>query len=281
MVFDLDTRLGAFFDVHESAYMNINLGVNFKIGLFAGLNSIGQFKIPPSGDLDHGAASFLEAGLWFSTKIKRWTFTVRPSYFMPLVYLNETEIYTPLPLADPGDTDLAGMLRKGGADLTLRGEYPLFRNLLIGGNITHIPVYPAELKDTYSINGDGSAGVSGAGSKVLFRPLKFGGDAVYRPFYKRLFSLKPELALVFNTIYDTPVSIYADFALTGELNLKDFLIVDIGTHYEDLTWKQRADLILNFRVIEFAIGITTQSPQFIETFQGEGFGVDLGIRIGF
>jgi hypothetical protein len=275
MVFDLDTRLGAFFDIHESAYMNINLGVNFKIGLFAGINSIGQFKIPPSGDLDHGAAAFLEAGLWFSTRIKRWTITVRPSYFLPLVYVNDTEIYTPLPLDDPGDTDLMGMFRKGGVDLTLRGEYPLRRNFLIGGAITQIPILPAELTDTYSM------GVSDTDTKVLYRPFKFGVDAVYRPFYRWLFTLKPELALAFNTIYDTPVAVYADFALTGELNIRDLLIIDLGTHYEDLTWKQRADLTLNFRALEFTIGISTQSPQFIETFQGAGFGIDLGIRMGF
>jgi hypothetical protein len=275
MVFDLDNRLGAFFDIHESAYININMGVNFKIGLFTGINSLGQFKIPPSGDLEHGAASFLEAGLWFSTRIKRWTFTVRPSYFLPLVYVDENEIFTPVPLDTPGDTDLMGMFRKGGVDLILRGEYPLRRNFLIGGAITHIPIVPAELTDTYSM------GVSDTGTKVLFRPFKLGVNAVYRPFYRWLFTLKPEVALAFNTFYDTPVSIYGDFALTGELNLGNLLIIDLGTHYEDLTWKQRADLTLNFRALEFTIGITTQSPQFIETFKGEGFGIDLGIRMGY
>jgi hypothetical protein len=279
MAADLDTRLGAFFDTHERAYLNVNLGVNFKIGLFAGRNSLGQFS--PSGDLDRGAASFMEAGLWFSTKIKRWALTVRPSYFVPLVYVRGAEIYTPLPLTPPGDTDLLSVFRKGGVDLTLRGEYPLLRNLLLGGTLTHVPILSAELREKYSITGDTPAGVSGSGNKVIFRPFKFGADAVYRPFYQRLFTLKPELALVFNTIYDTPVSFYADFALTGELNVKDLLIVDIGAHYEDLIWKQRVDLLLNFRAVEFAIGIGTQSPRFTETFQGVGFGVDLGVRMGF
>jgi hypothetical protein len=196
--------------------------------------------------------------------------------------VDETAIYTPLPLADPGDTNLGDMLRKGGMDLTLRGEYPLLRNLLIGSAITHIPILPGELRDTYSIHGDPAAGVSGTGNAVLLRrPFNIGIDAVYRPFYKRLFTLKPEFALAFNPIYDTPVTFYADFALTGELNIRDLLILDLGTHYEVLTWKQRADLSLNFRVVEFTVGVTTQSPHFIETFQGAGFGIDLGIRLGF
>ncbi|GHV81348.1 hypothetical protein AGMMS49944_31390 [Spirochaetia bacterium] len=184
--------MGAFFTTHENAYLNFNMGVNFKIGLFAGINSLGQFRIPPSNDFDHGAASFLEAGLWFSTRIRRWTLTVRPSYFLPLVYVDETEIYTPLPLADPGDTNLWGMLRKGGMDLSLRVDYPLLRNLLIGGDITHIPILPGELADTYSINGITAEDIYGTGNAVLLRrPFKLGVDAVYRPFYRRLFTLKP------------------------------------------------------------------------------------------
>ncbi|GHV32795.1 hypothetical protein AGMMS4952_23860 [Spirochaetia bacterium] len=281
MVFNLDNRLRAFFDVHESAYLNFNLGVNFKLGFFAGVDSFGQFQMPSSAGLDRGAASFMEAGLWFSTRIKRWTFTVRPSYFLPLVYVKDTEIYTPLPLAHPGDTNLMDVFKKGGLDLALRGTYPLFRNFLIGGAITHIPLFSAVLTDAYSITGDAAEGVSVAGNKAIYRPFKLGIDAVYRPFYKRIFAIKPELALAFNTIYDTPVSVYADFALTGELNLKDILIVDAGTHFEDLMWKQRVDLLLNFRVLEFTIGIGTKSPQFIETFQGAGFGVDFGIRVGY
>jgi hypothetical protein len=281
MASDLENSIGAFFDVHGSAYLNSNMGVNIRFGLFVGIDSFGQFKMPSPIDLNRGAASFLEAGLWFSTKIRRWTFAIRPSYFMPLAYLKDSEIYTPFPLAPPGDAGLSDMFGKGGVDLSLRGEYPLRRNFLIGGTVTHIPVLSAEFTNKYSVHGDTFAGVSSTANKVLFRPFKLGVDAVYRPFYTRLFTLKPELVLVFNTTYDTPVMIYPDGALTIEMNLRDLLIVGLGTHFEDLIWKQRAELLLNLRFIEFVIGITTKSPQFIETFQGTGFGVDLGVRMGF
>jgi hypothetical protein len=84
---------------------------------------------------------------------------------------------------------------------------------------------------------------------------------------------------VFNSIYDTPV--YLDFGITGELNLWDIVTIDVGTRLEDLVWKERAGLSLNFRVIELLAGITSQSQQFVRSFQGAGFAVDIGVRVGY
>jgi hypothetical protein len=302
---------------------------------------MGQFKIPQSmvelldrgnelnksysDDLGLGAASFLETGFWTSLKFRRIKFTVQPAYYVPLAYLSnprvdysfgtgedgiismsgiyKAELYTPFSLDDTGNLDVGSILGKGGVDISLRGEYPLYYNLILGGTITHIPFFPAQLSDKYSmtgnfdfigkdseniidiINGNEEAPEfitnteTGAGNKMVFRPFKVGVDAVYRPFRQRLFTVKPELALVFNGIYDRPL--YVDFGLTGELNLADIFILGAGTHYEDLVWKQRVNLVLNFRVIELGVGISSQSQQFLKSFQGRGFGVDVGFRIGF
>jgi hypothetical protein len=104
-------------------------------------------------------------------------------------------------------------------------------------------------------------------------------DAVYRPFNIRLLTIRPDFALVFNSVYDTPL--FLDFGISGEMNLGDLLILSAGTHLEDLVWKERAGLILNLRVFEITAGITTQSQQFLRSFQGAGFAVDLGVRLGF
>jgi hypothetical protein len=50
---------------------------------------------------------------------------------------------------------------------------------------------------------------------------------------------------------------------------------------EDLVWKERIGLTFNFRIIEFSAGLTTQSQEFIRSFQGAGFGLDFGLRMGF
>jgi hypothetical protein len=344
---ELNKGLGFFMDARGGAFINFNLGALWGFGFFAKLDSLGQVKIPQSvvrllskgyqtdrtysDKLGLGAAAFAEAGLWASAKIRRIKFTIRPAFYVPLIYISrprmnynfqfkddgaiemkgtyDIEMFSSLPLAgvegfdDLGSVannlDIADMLGKGGVDFVLRAEYPLRHNFVIGGSLGHIPVVPAQLTDKYSIKGDVDVKVdlgqilndeidikdptleqsSGTDHQAVFRPFKISFDAVYRPFYLRLITIRPMAALVFNSIYDTPI--YMDFGVTGELNLGDIFTLSIGSHLEDLVWKERFGFSLNLRVLELLVGITTQSQQFLRSFQGAGFGVDLGIRLGF
>jgi hypothetical protein len=344
MAGELGNGLGALFDAHGEVFVNFNLGATWGFGFFAGLDAIGQFKIPQSlielisegnrldktysENLGLGAAAFLETGFWASAKIRRIKFTVRPALFLPLAYLNKprvnytfapedngtfkvagnynVEMYAPIPLDDigaifsrPGDIDIADLIGKSGVDLVLRAEYPVYHNFTIGGSVGHIPLFRAQLADKYSmsggfaiektlddiINNDFDIGDieqdSGFGTdqKAIFRPFAIGADAVYRPFNIRLLTVKPELALVFNSVYDTPV--YVNFGVTGELHLADIFTLAVGTRFEDLVWKERFGFTLNLRILELKVGITTQSQKFIRSFQGAGFAVDVGLRLGF
>jgi hypothetical protein len=349
MAEELGDGLGVFAAARGAVFVNINPGARWGFGLFAGLESLGQFKIPQSmvrllaegyqpdktysDTLGLGAAVFAEAGFWASAKIRRIKFTVRPAYFLPLVYANkpkvnysfaikdngavemkvkyDIEILTPLPLEGvegfddfgsvPGNINVMDMLDKGGVDLSLRAEYPLRRNLMVGGFLSHIPLVPSRLSDRYSmtddftiekslgdilINNDFDIKLPNIDPKVdtahqtrVSRPFKIGFDAVYRPFAIKLITIKPMAALVFNSIYDAPF--YLDFGIAGELNLANLLVIGAGTRFEDLVWKQRAGLSLNFRILELILGITTQSQQFLRSFQGAGFAVDLGVRVGY
>jgi hypothetical protein len=65
------------------------------------------------------------------------------------------------------------------------------------------------------------------------------------------------------------------------LNLADIFTVTVGTRLEDLVWKERIAVALNLRIFELAVGITTQSQQFLRSFQGAGFAVEVGFRAGF
>jgi hypothetical protein len=198
----------------------------------------------------------------------------------------------------PGTIDLVDLLGHGGIDLVLRAEYPVYHNFTVGATLGHIPLVAAQLTEKYTLSG--GFGITktiediikqdfnissdlvnkyGVEQKAVFRPFKIGADAVYRPFNIRLVTLRPELALVFNSVYETPV--YLDFGITGELNLADIFVIDVGTHLEDLVWKERVGLTLNLRIVELIAGITTQSQQFVRSFQGAGFGVDIGLRVGF
>ncbi|MDR0598278.1 MAG: hypothetical protein LBG14_07205 [Treponema sp.] len=351
MADDLGDGLELFLDAHAKTFINVNLGAFWGFGFFAGVDTLGQLKIPQSmiellaegndpnktysDKMGLGGAAFFEAGFRASAKIRRITFTVRPAYFLPLAYLSNPRVNYNLALNDDGsfsiegkynvdmytffsqDTsrqdssgnvsiempnrlDSADLFGKGGADLVLRAEYPLRHNLIIGGSLGHIPLAPARLTDKYSMTGGFELNKTiedilsndfempdlevineydGTSEKLVFRPFKIGVDAVYRPLNIRLVTLRPELALVFNSIYNTPA--YLDFGISAELNLADIFTVSAGTHLEDLIWKERIGLALNLRAFELIVGITTQSQQFFKSFQGAGFGLDAGIRIGY
>jgi hypothetical protein len=347
MAGDLENGLALLFGAHGEAFINFNLGALWGFGLFAGLDSLGQFTIPQSmvellsegndpgktysDSLGFGAAAFLETGFWASAKINRIKFTIRPAYFLPLAYLSkpradytlainedgsfkvvgnyQAEVYSPCPLDEierfddigslPGKIDMGDLLGKGGVDLVLRAEYPVYHNFTVGATLEHIPLTPARLTQKYSLSGGFEISKTiedsinndfdlpdidpvaefGEDHKLISRPFKIGVDAVYRPLNIRLLTLRPEAALVFNSMYDTPV--YLDFGIAGELNLAGMLMLSAGTRLEDMVWKERVGLILNLRVLEISAGITTQSQQFLKSFQGAGFAVDLGVRLGF
>jgi hypothetical protein len=233
----------------------------------------------------------------------RYTFALEDDGSIKVAGTYNIDVYSPLSLdslSAMGDNlDLADVLRNGGVDLILRAEYPVYYNFILGATLGHIPLIPAQLTEKYSFSGGFEinktiedllnkdfdvpeptmTGEHSSGQKAIFRPFKIGFDAVYRPFNIRLLTLRPDLALVFNSVYNTPV--YLDFGISGELNLADIFTVSIGTHLEDLVWKERVELMLNLRVVELVAGITTQSQSFLRSFQGAGFGVDVGLRLGF
>jgi hypothetical protein len=280
-----------------------------------------------------GAAVFAETGFWVSARIiKGIKVAVRPSYFLPLAYITNSEVsyslsttdgeikaggsinasvYAPLSI-EPGGAfsigNVGDMLGKGGGDLTLGVEYPLFNDLNLGASFTHIPIFPARLSDGYNLKTDFSYyqdiqsmlddtpprsdmeegfhynepsldPFSDAAEQTVFRPFKVGFSALYRPFGVRLFSLKPQVALVFNGIYNTPV--YVDFGGTAELNLGNIFIVDAGVNFEVRLWKNTLGLIFNMRALELDLNFSTQSQDFLKSFQAAGFRLDVGIRMGW
>jgi hypothetical protein len=219
----------------------------------------------------------------------------------------EMAVYSAFPLEDfEGLEDLPGSYfscltnGSGGVDLGLSVEYPLLSNLTLGASFTHIPILPAELNNKatirggFSLNTDDILGqikddgldifsnfdvTDGTGSMTVRRPFKAGLNAVYRPFKIRLFALIPHIGFTMNSIYDVPL--YLDAGLTAELNLGDVLVIDIGSHYEDLLWKQRLDVLLNLRAFEIDLGLSLQSQEFLKSFQFNGLAVSLGLRLGW
>jgi hypothetical protein len=288
-----------------NTFFNVHLA-HFSFGFFAGYENVGLLTMPDhSGNLDSPAALFGEGGVWFSSKIKRFKFTIRPSYYLPLAYMSASSasldkgthtftasIYSPGDLGRLDDASLGNMLSQGGMDLSFCLDYPFLDNLSAGAFIDHIPIVPSYLNHetvvtsgyrndngTFDFDTPDTSYVS-ATRKMITRPVKLGLRARWLPVDGyRIFSLMPQGSVVFNTMYNNAA--YCDYGLTAEFNLMNFLIVDAGSYYEDKVFRQGCKFILNFRAVELAFGLSSQSLRFAKSWQLEGLRLDMGLRLGY
>jgi len=194
-----------------------------------------------------------------------------------------------------GGNPAAGLGSGGGLDLTLGATYPLLKNLDLGASLQSIPLLPASLENrtkfTTSVSVDMAQVLKNMNDPVqtsetsdftydkekimILRPFKFGLNADWRPFNKKILSLRPDMAL---GVYD---GVFVDAGLLTRVNLANILIFDLDTGYRDRMWKHRIGMILNFRITETEIGFSTQSQAFTKSFGFSGMNLFIGTRIGF
>jgi hypothetical protein len=223
-------------------------------------------------------------------------------------------LYTPFASKDNSDDfdfDLSNFTGRGGLDLAAAVDYPLLSNLTLGAVITHIPIFPAELIHYTSIKGGKELKSddflnelinggnlddllkdkeinSSHGSLLIFRPFKFGLNAVYTPLSNRFmsFSLIPQIGYAYNEIYLQPHSFEATVkARLGLLNImrssSPLLVFAAGTGYEDKLWKHSLEFTLNLRAFQLDFGAALQSENFLKSFQGAGYVLSAGVTFGW
>jgi len=195
-----------------------------------------------------------------------------------------------------------------GFDLSLGAEYPLFNWLDIGVDIINIPLVLAKLnhymgidgeayfdsskiniadlinggeipEDAYGYPKDYEIKYKSDGSKKIYRPFTMLSYVKYRPFKSPIFSLIPSLGFSINPLYTRHASI--EGGLSVQLNLSNIFIHTIGINYNDRRWKNNIDFVLNLRAFELDFGISFQSSDFVKSFQGAGFGVNAGLKLGW
>lgn len=194
-----------------------------------------------------------------------------------------------------GANPAAGLGSGGGIDLSLGATYALLNNLDLGATFTSVPLLPASLANRtkftarYSVdmeqvlkNMDNpvqtteTSDYSYDKEKILiFRPFKFGLNANWRPFNRKILSFQPDLAL---GVYD---GVFCDAGLNTRVNLANILIFDLDTGYRDRMWRHRIGMILNFRITETEIGFSSQSQAFTKSFGFSGMNLFVGMRMGF
>ena len=126
------------------------------------------------------------------------------------------------------------------------------------------PVY-----DGYSQNGERIA-----------RPFKMLGYATWRPFDRHIVSFTPSLGFSVNRLYAPKTGAF-EGGLSSRLDLGNIFITTFGMHYHDRNFKNSLDLALNFRALEIGAGLSMQSPNLAKSWQGAGFGVNFGLKLGW
>jgi hypothetical protein len=198
-----------------------------------------------------------------------------------------------------------------GYDFNLGFEYPLYPWLDIGIDFSNIPVpwLGAKLNHYVSIKGEmwadyGSIDIPGiisgdeeldidsmydisepeiktgsGASNAILRPFKAIAYGKYRPFETDYFTLIPAVGFSYSKVYPQP------FAFEGGLNVcfdtKNSSILTLGLNYMDHKWKNSIDYTLNLRLIQLDLGIIFQSQKFVKSWQGAGFGLNMGLKFGW
>jgi hypothetical protein len=197
-----------------------------------------------------------------------------------------------------------------GYDLGLSVEYPLLHNLDIGVDMVHIPVPFAAARLNHSMQLAGSVWMDtsqlniedledindlddlfgypddftpvyhyNAAGKKIYRPFMMALYTHYRPFESRFLTLVPSIGFSINYLY--PKAAAVEGGLTVRLDLVNMVIASLGVHYNDRRWKNSIDLILNFRALQFDVGVSLQSQNFVRSWQGAGMGINVGLKFGW
>ncbi|MDR1870106.1 MAG: hypothetical protein LBQ82_09000 [Treponema sp.] len=256
---------------------------------------------------------FLGNGLNVSAKYGKLRLGVKPVIYTPLMFIprsgidykfvtNESismttqgaiKVYTPV--TEDGGLDLSL-----GADISLNGEYELLRFLDVGGSISNIPLYPAEMRNQtlyslsgFNINIEGEELMGGnapemppvkfdkkyvASDQRVFRPFKMDLYARYKPLSNEKLVIIPNIGF---SVDINDVIGYFNAGVEGRLNLIDLFILSLSTGYEESIWIHKLGFALNLRAFEMDLAVSLRSEDFVGSFQAQGIGVNFGLRLGW
>jgi len=214
-------------------------------------------------------------------------------------------------IANPGGSARNIAARNMGYDVSVGLEYSLTRRLSVGVDLVNIPIpfFPATLHDYARLQGsvfidtsfidiedlinngrfpseaigvpddmEPTLGTVTRGHRI-FRPFTMLFNANFRPFETDTLSLIPSLGFSVNSLYAQRAAL--EGGLSVRFDLANFFITTIGVNYNDRRWRNSLDFAFNFRVLELGIGISSQSPNFVQSFRGAGLGVNFGIKMGW
>ena len=232
----------------------------------------------------------------------------------------DMRIFTPVRIMDDDGNiainninDISSLLRGNlGFDIGIGAEYSLFSWLDLGVNIVNLPFLGARLNHYLSFSGsafidtsyidlndligggnlpDGAFSIPDADSiaitsgfnsngEVLRRPFKMLFYANYRPFDRQILTVTPVLGFSINRLYPTPAAF--EGGLNMRLDLANIFAFTFGMNYMDRKWINSFDFtLINLRLLQIDLGFAFQSPDFVRSWRGAGFGFNFALKMGW
>ncbi|MCL2244601.1 MAG: hypothetical protein FWC03_09080 [Treponema sp.] len=227
----------------------------------------------------------------------------------PIIYMSyDLRIYTGFPMENFPDN--FSLTASPGFDFNFGLEYPLSAALGlqdknkylyfdVGLDFYNIPVVHSVIRNY--IGASGALGDdeplelfnSNTDWNSLFTYNEFtyatGGEKILRPFkmlawidwhpFGHIISIIPTLGFTVNNLYVRSVS--PEAGLQIRLDMLNIFITTLAIGYHDRLWKNSIDLAFNSRAFEFNLGASFQSTDFVKSWTGGGFGLNMGIKLGW
>ncbi|GHU96624.1 hypothetical protein FACS189483_00140 [Spirochaetia bacterium] len=229
-------------------------------------------------------------------------------------------VYTPVDITDLGSIDVGSLLSRGGVDLSLSAEYPLFTRLDVGASFKHIPIVPATLNqgvqgrigpiETNGTISDINDLLEDGGLDnlinipdplldlkdfgplkeiIVVRPVSMNFYALYRPLKSDLLVVKPMIGFTLannSTDKEIPSDVFFNGSAEVQLHLGAFIpgylfTLYINTGAEDGFWHNRFGFLFNLRVFELDIEAALRSQDYAGAWDPRGASVRVGLRFGW
>ena len=290
---NVDIEGNFFFDSFQ--YNQVNVGIKFKRfsinvtpGLFFPIATTGGNKISASfsNDKENGSISFKANALVDTYAI--------------------TDIQKIIKGGNNGD--IIGEFKfSAGFDVGGGFSMPLSNRLTVSAT-ARLPLVPGTLHSkqsikydvNYSVNimdlGTGSGkgikdatpnfdvnfGAAEATEYKVRRPMFIMGYLDFYPLFgTNLLSLRAGIGVGVRHPFAADAIGYFNYYTGATVNLIDVLKVTASMSYMDRIFKNQIELAINARIIEFDIGASLQSANFLKSWQGAGFGAYVNFAMGF
>ncbi|MDR2521685.1 MAG: hypothetical protein LBC72_03920 [Spirochaetaceae bacterium] len=289
--------------------MDARLDANFSKDFFSffAQGNMQNHNITPSLTVSGALFAELVSFEWTRRIFEHYTLTLRPAWYLPLVYIPKSaqklsiqadstfsawltggvDVYIPFSF-----TDGFVVTTLGGLDASLCLERPVFNILDAGLEISHIPLMPSVLSNRGRIGMEGK--ILDLGSGVLegftvkipeleqfysvrnfwvFRPVEIGVYALYRPLGNDGWTVRPSLGVAF---LNPGEEVFFNLGIETIFSPASFFQFSLFTGMVDKIAQNRAGFRFNWRRFGFYLNVDMRSQDYLRSWSMKGAGLSLG-----